>query len=145
MRLPCVFSSTLDGNILITEIVGTIDKVTSRKVFNSLKTQIRKLDGAPWANIILAQEWELSALEIDESLIEIENWVRANNRSHLVFVVGKEHAQIKRFTLEQYLGNNLKKATIAVFPCPKEAMHWLYQQGFSLGSKNSVFASLMLE
>lgn len=134
MSRPPAFSTTLSGNILITELVGTIDEVNARKLFNNLKEQILTLNGAPWGNILLAEHWELSAVEIDNTLIEIEHWVRQHNRTHLVFIVGEQHAQIKRFTLKQYLGNNLKKDTIMIYNNREEGMRWLNQHGFSLSS-----------
>ncbi|GAC32661.1 hypothetical protein [Paraglaciecola polaris] len=139
------FTATLDGNILITEIVGTIDKVMYRKVFGCVKQQVFGLNGAPWANIIFAEQWELSALDIDGILIEIEAWVRLHNRTHLVFVVGEEHVQIKRFTLKQYLGNNLNKDSVTICDTREQGMRWLYEQGFALNSQSSPFASFSLE
>lgn len=137
MRQSATHYIALDGNILVTEITGTIDKVMYRKMFKEVREQITPLCGAPWGNIILAEKWELSALEIDDTLIEIESWARTHNRSHLAFVVGEELAQIKRFTLEKYLGNNLKKDTVAIFSSTSLALAWLSQSGFSLTSRNS--------
>ncbi|MGY0636934.1 MAG: hypothetical protein ACW7DW_08405 [Paraglaciecola chathamensis] len=145
MSRPPAFSTTLSGNILITELVGTLDEVNARKLFNNLKQQILTLNGAPWGNILLAEHWELSAAKIDSILLEIEIWVRQHHRTHLVFIVGEQHAQIKRFTLKQHLGNNLKKDTFKIYNSREEGMCWLNQHGFSLSSQRSNLLTLPLD
>lgn len=143
-RTPA-FSTTLSGNILITELVGTLDEVSARKLFKNLKQQILTLNGAPWGNILFAEDWELSAAKIDNTLIEIEHWVRQHNRTHLVFIVGEQHSQIKRFTLKQYLGNNLKKDTLKIYNTREEGIRWLNQHGFSLSTQHSNLPVLPLD
>lgn len=145
MSRPSTFSTTLSGNILITELIGTLDEVSARKLFKNLKQQILTLNGAPWGNILFAENWELSAIKIDDTLIEIEHWVRQHNRTHLVFIVGEQHSQIKRFTLKQYLGNNLKKDTIMIYNSREEGMRWLNQHGFCLSSQHRSLPHLPLE
>ena len=107
MKTQNAYNAILNGNILITTVVGIINKDNTRKVFNQLKVQIPQLDGAPWGNLVDVRQWGLSSADINDSLVDLELWVRKHGRTHLVFVMGTENAGIKKFTLEQYLGNNL--------------------------------------
>ena len=108
MKKQKSYNISWNGNVLITTVVGTINVDDTYRVFKQLKLQIKNLGGEPWGNLVDVSEWGLSSTDIDKVLIEIEDWVRRNGRTHLVFVLGTEYAEIKKFALTKYLGNNLK-------------------------------------
>lgn len=136
MKTQNAYNAILDGNILITTVVGIINKDSTRKVFNQFKEQIPQLDGAPWANLVDVRKWGLSSADINDSLAEVEIWMRKHGRSHLVFVIGTENAEIKKFAIEQHLGNNLQKEKVKLVETESEALIWLGQCGFHLAIDN---------
>tara|TARA_R110002167_G_scaffold38459_1_gene119776 strand:+ start:99 stop:509 length:411 start_codon:yes stop_codon:yes gene_type:complete len=136
MKTQNAYNAILNGNILITTVVGIINKDNTRKVFNQLKVQIPQLDGAPWGNLVDVRQWGLSSADINDSLVDLELWVRKHGRTHLVFVMGTENAGIKKFTLEQYLGNNLQKEKVKLVETKSEALTWLGKSGFHLAIDN---------
>jgi hypothetical protein len=135
MNKPSAYTFLRDGNILICKVVGTLTLRDTQRAFRQLKVQVSQFAGAPWANLIDTRKWGLNAADIDEALIEIETWVKKNGRTHRVFVIGTEYAEIKRYTLEQYLGNNLKKEEVNLVETKAEALTWLAQHGFHLESE----------
>lgn len=143
MKKQSAYNSIMDGNILITTVIGIINIDNTRKVFNLLKEQISQLDGAPWANLVDVRQWGLSAIDINDILTELEYWVRKHGRSHLVFVIGTEQAEIKKFALTQYLGNNLQKETVMLANTEVEALTWLAQCGFHLASDKKPMCHLL--
>jgi hypothetical protein len=136
MKTQNAYNTILDGNILITTVVGIINKNNTRKVFNQLKVQIPQLNGAPWGNLVDVRQWGLSSVDINDSLVDLELWVRKHGRTHLVFVMGTENAEIKKFALEQYLGNNLQKEKVKLVETESEALTWLGENGFHLAVDN---------
>lgn len=132
MKQASTYQSTMNGNVLITTITGTITVADTRRIFNQLKEQVNALDGVPWANLIDARLWELSAIGIEQILLEMETWVRLHGRSHLVFVIGTEHSEIKKFALKKLMGNNLKKAEVMVAQSMDDALIWLGRCGYPL-------------
>ncbi|GAC18254.1 hypothetical protein [Paraglaciecola arctica] len=136
MKTQNAYNAILNGNILITTVVGIINRDNTRKVFNQLKVQIPQLDGAPWGNLVDVRQWGLSSADINDSLVDLELWVRKHGRTHLVFVMGTENAGIKKFTLEQYLGNNLQKEKVKLVETKSEALTWLGKSGFHLAIDN---------
>lgn len=137
------YNITWNGNILITTVFGTINLDDTRRVFTQLKSQVKKLGGEPWGNLVDVRQWGLSSTDIDIVLIEIEDWVRKNGRSHLVFVLGTEYVEIKKFALAKYLGNNLKKEEVTLVESIEDGLTWLTQHGFSLNSDNTASASTL--
>ena len=134
MNKPSAYTFVLDGNILISRVVGTLTLRDTQRAFSQLKVQVSQFAGAPWANLIDIRQWGLNAADVDEALIELETWVRKNGRTHRVFVIGTEYAEIKRFTLEKYLGNRLQKEQENMVATEAEALTWLSQYGFHLQS-----------
>lgn len=143
MNKQSSYTIHLDGNILITTMVGPINIADTRRVFKQLKILILTLAGEPWANLIDARQWGLSAIDIDEILIEMEVWAKKAGRSHLVFVIGTEHAELKRFTLKKYMGNNLQKKEIQIVETLTQGLTWLAQHGFQLPSVNQSAAPIL--
>ncbi|WJG08151.1 hypothetical protein [Aliiglaciecola sp. LCG003] len=142
MKKHSSYNISWNGNILITTVVGTINIDDTRRVFNQLKLQVKTLNGAPWGNLVDVRQWGLSSTDIVQILSEMEDWVRQNGRTHLVFVLGDEYVEIKKFTLTKYLGNNLKKKEVVLVESIAEGLAWLEQHGFVLNSENQATPSL---
>lgn len=104
----------------------------TERAFSQLKIQVSQFGGAPWANLIDTRQWGLNAADIDQTLFEVEAWVKKHGRTHRVFVIGTEYAALKKFSLEKYLGNNLKKEQEKIVETKAEAVAWLAHCGFHL-------------
>ncbi|WP_293751298.1 hypothetical protein [uncultured Paraglaciecola sp.] len=141
MKKQSSYDTTWNGNILVTTVTGTINKDDTHSVLEQVKLMVQTLKGAPWANLVDLSQWELGSTDVTPSLIELEDWVRKNGRTHLAFVLGTEYVEIKKFALEKYLGNNLKKNEIILVESLAEGLNWLGKQGFDLKNGNQAESS----
>lgn len=132
MKKQSSYDTSWNGNILITTVTGTINKDDTHRVLKQVKLHVQTKKGTPWGNLVDISHWELGSADVIPSLIELEDWVKKNGRTHLVFVLGTEYVEIKKFALEKYLGNNLKKKEIILVESLAEGLAWLGQQGFDL-------------
>lgn len=138
MKKKSAYNISWNNNVLITTVSGTINIDDTHRVFNQVKLDVQELKGSSWGNLVDVRHWELSSADISQVLIKLEDWVKKNGRTHLVFVLGTEYVELKKFALEKYLGNNLKKKEVVLVESLTEGLAWLSKQGFDLKSEEQV-------
>ncbi|GAB1623949.1 hypothetical protein AAOGI_39990 [Agarivorans albus] len=113
-------------NLLIASAQGAWNQAISEHFAEDFK-RIGQSLAAPWAHLVLLEQWELAVPEAELAISELQQWCIQTGMSHVAQVFS--FSPLKQYQLQRMLPAE-QHYTKQVFLEVSRATQWLSQQGF---------------
>ncbi|MEE1674682.1 hypothetical protein SNR37_004126 [Agarivorans aestuarii] len=114
-------------NLLIASAQGSWNQAISEHFAEDFK-HIGQSLSAPWAHLVLLEQWELAVPEAEQAVSELQQWCIQTGMSHVAQVFS--FSPLKQYQLQRMLPAE-QHYNKQVFFEVTSATQWLNRQGFS--------------